>query len=168
MWINILEREECQRAGSINKYLELTVKKIVKTQVPQFWGFYQHSTSLLYVHLHMNWKKKKKLQTYSFIVKITKQAPPPKAYKYSESIYHLSETKVRPHSPLHFRMPLSFPGPETVEVSQCWCCPWRHCSHIPVTLPWAEPVQAALAGRQQPRCCSEQWPHTAQLRAAER
>lgn len=103
----------------------------------------------------MNWKIKKKIHRYSFIVKITKWSPL-KAYKYSESIYHLSESKVPPHSPLHFLMPLSFPRPEKVRVSQCChcpCCPWGHCSHIPLTLPWAEPPRAALAGGQRRRCC---------------
>lgn len=63
---NTLEREKCQRADSINKYLELTVNKIVKTQVLEFWGFYQHSTSLSYIHLHMNCKIKTK-NTHIFI-----------------------------------------------------------------------------------------------------
>lgn len=85
------------------------MNEMVKPQVLQFWGFYQHSTSLLYVHLHTNWKTKKRTDV-QLLSKQQKKAPN-KAYQYSESVSHLSVSELPPPSPRHILRPPSFPRP---------------------------------------------------------
>lgn len=73
------------------------MNEMVKPQVLQFVESDQHSTSLLYIHLHMNWKTKKNIQMFSYCQ--NNKRKPQRAYKYSESVSPLSESKLPPSLP---------------------------------------------------------------------
>lgn len=135
------------------------MNEMVKPQVLQFWGFYQHSTSLLYVHLHTNWKTKKRTDV-QLLSKQQKKAPN-KAYQYSESVSHLSVSELPPPSPRHILRPPSFPRPAESSRSAGLLLP---------TLPShrrCPPRRAAPAGRQRARVPRGKWAKAAQPRRGE-